>query len=451
MNDENTAPAAAPRHGVDASRRRFLRVATTTGAAIVLSTAAGAPAVSAARSGGHGPGVAGEKDLRVYVLVVDGLRPDEIDPGVTPNLYALRAEGTHFPQARALPVTETLPNHVMMMTGVRPDRSGVPANDVYDRDEGVVRTLDRPSDIRVPTLLERVAGTGRVSGSVLSKEYLYTIFGDRASVRWEPEPLIPVTDHAPDLATKCALSAMVDETDPDLVFVNLGDVDRVGHADLTGTSLGLLRTGALAATDAHVGRFVDELRSSGRWSSSVVMVIADHSMDWSHGHKMISLQAPLEADEALAGKVAIAQNGGADLLTFTGPESERGAAVARMREIALATSGVLSVHSPAKLRLAPDGADLVVYCEAGWRFSDPTPISNPIPGNHGHPATEPIPFFVAGGHPRVRKGVTSSAPATTVDVAPTVGELFALPPVAGGYDGATRHEALFSRSGSAIS
>lgn len=446
MTDEITTPETAAAGSVDdVSRRRFLRVATTTGAGVVLSTAAGVPAVSASSHGTAGFRAGGGKDLRVYVVVVDGLRPDEITADATPHLHTLRAEGTNFPQARSLPVMETLPNHVMMMTGVRPDRSGVPANDVYDWDEGVVRTLDRPSDIRVPTLLERVADTGRVSGSVLSKEYLYTIFGERASVRWEPEPLIPITDHAPDLATTSALSAMVDETDPDLVFVNLGDVDRVGHADLTGTSLGVLRAAALSATDHYVGRFVSELRESGRWDSSVIMVVADHSMDWSHGHKLISLQGPLEVDKALTGKVAIAQNGGADLLSFTGPAAERPAAVARMRDIALATSGVLSVHRPEELRLAPDCADLVVYCRAGWRFSDPTPVSNPIPGNHGHPATEPIPFFVSGGHPRVRKGVTSSAPATTVDVAPTVGELFGLAPLAAGYDGQLRREALSSR------
>jgi predicted AlkP superfamily pyrophosphatase or phosphodiesterase len=29
-----------------------------------------------------------------------------------------------------MPVMETIPNHVMMMTGVRPDRSGVPAHAV---------------------------------------------------------------------------------------------------------------------------------------------------------------------------------------------------------------------------------------------------------------------------------------------------------------------------------
>ncbi|PXY19428.1 alkaline phosphatase family protein [Prauserella muralis] len=408
------------------SRRRFLRVATGTGAAVVLSAAAGtAPAAAAPQ----GP--------RVYVLVVDGLRPDEIGPVLTPTLLRLREAGTHFPAARSLPVTETIPNHVMMMTGVRPDRSGVPANSVYDRAEGAVRTLDRPADLRGATLLDRLAATGRTTGSVLSKEYLYGIFGERASVRWEPFPIVPVSGHAPDLATADALIAMVDESDPDLVFCNLGDVDRVGHTDLTGTTLRAARSAALWATDLVVGRFVRHLRDTGRWASSVLIVLADHSMDWSLPHRTISLRSTMEGDPLLERRVAIAQNGGADLLTFTGPDAERAEAVARMRRLALATDGVLSAHEPGQLRLGPEAGDLVVYCRAGWRFTDPQVWSNPIPGNHGHPATAPIPFFVTGGHPAVTPG-TSSAPARTVDVAPTVGALFGLPEPDGGYDGTAR-------------
>lgn len=412
------------------SRRRFLRVATASGAAVVLSTAG----VASASPRPAGP--------RVYVLVLDGLRPDEVDTARMPNLARLRASGTTFPSARSLPVMETLPNHVMMMTGVRPDRSGVPANAVYDPAEGVVRDLDRPTDLRAATLLERVAATGRVTGSVLSKTYLYGLFGERASVRWEPFPVVPVTEHAPDAATTDALIAMVEESDPDLVFANLGDVDRVGHADLTGTTLGLARSLALWSTDMQLGRFEAHLRATGRWSSSVLIVLADHGMDWSLPHRVVSLRPAMDADPLLAGRVVIAQNGGADLLTFTGPDAERVAAVARMRELALATDGVLSVHVPGELRLGPVAGDLVAYCRAGWRFTDPDVWSNPIPGNHGHPATEPIPLVVAGGHPSVRVGVTSSAHARTVDVAPTVGALFGLGEPDGGYDGTVRMEAF---------
>ena len=131
---------------------------------------------------------------------------------------------------------ETIPNHVMMMTGVRPDRSGVPANPIYDRDLGEVREMDRPRDLRCRTVIDRLNAAGFTTGTVLSKEYLYGIFGDRATHRWEPQPIVPVSGHAPDVFTMDATLAMVEEFDPNLVFVNLGDVDRMGHADLTGPS-----------------------------------------------------------------------------------------------------------------------------------------------------------------------------------------------------------------------
>jgi len=405
-------------------RRTFLRAAGA-GAGVVLSGAAGAPWASATTA------------KRAYVLVIDGCRPDEITAAGTPVLHGLRRRGGWFPQARALPVMETLPNHAMMMTGVRPDRSGVPANSIYDRDEKLIRTLDRPSDLRFPTVLGRLRSQGLTTGTVLSKDYLFGLFGTRATYRWEPAPLLPLTDHAPDAATFDALSAMVVGADPHLVFVNLGDIDRFGHADITGTSVQAARRAALSDTDRLIGDFVELLKSTGRWQHSVLIVLADHSMDWSLPDRYVSLSPVFEADPLLAGHVQIADNGGADAMTWTGPAAQRGEAVDRMRELALGTAGVLSVHDPDRLRLGDRIGDLVAYCRAGWRFSDPQRTSNPIPGNHGHPATEPIPFFISGGSPLVRRQV-SSAQARTIDVAPTVGEVFGLRPPRGGYDGRSR-------------
>lgn len=379
---------------------------------------------------------------RAYVLVLDGCRPDEITRELMPRTSALRDGGLHHPRATSMPVMETIPNHVMMMTGVRPDRSGVPANSILDRTTGEVRDMDRPDDIRVQTVIERLNATGLTTGTVLSKEYLYGVFGSRATYRWEPAPVVPVSGHAPDAFTMQAALTMVEEHDPHLVFVNLGDIDRLGHSDLTGP-LGLkaTRQAALAETDVQVGRFVDLLTSSGRWADSMVVVLADHSMDWSLPHQLIHLAPVLEADPLLAGHVVIADNGGADLLYWTGDPALLDAAVARMVELASAVPGVLAAHDPrtnTSLRTGPLGGDVVVYARAGWRFSDPDQWSNPIPGNHGHPATMPIPFFVAGGHPRVPVRTTSSAQAATIDVAPTVGDFFGVAAPSDGYDGASR-------------
>lgn len=410
------------------------------GAAGAQAGAAGMPA--SARTS------AAPERTRVYVLVVDGCRPDEITAQLTPRLAALRASGTTYPAARSLPVMETIPNHVMIMTGVRPDRSGVAANSVYDRAEGVVRDLDRPSDLRFPTLLERLRESGLTTGSVLSKAYLFGIFGERATHRWEPAPLVPGSGHAPDQFTADALMAMVDAADPDLVFANFGDIDRIGHADVSGTTLKVARTAALASTDTQVGRFVDHLKATGRWETSVLVVLADHSMDWSVPTNVISVGLVLEARPDLRDAVVVAQNGGADLVTWIGEPADKEAGLADVAELVRAHPGVLEVRLPAEMRLGPEAGDLVATCRAGWRFSDPYVASNPIPGNHGHPATAPIPFFVSGGSPRVIAGRTSSEPARTVDVAPTVGALFGLPAPEGGYDGTARTSAFTTaRSG----
>jgi arylsulfatase A-like enzyme len=50
----------------------------------------------------------------------------------------------------------------------------------------------------------------------------------------------------------------------------------------------------------------------------------------------------------------------------------------------------------------------------------------------------PIPFVLAGGHPAVPRGRTSSRRATTLDVAPTVAGFFGVGAPKGGYDGRDR-------------
>jgi type I phosphodiesterase/nucleotide pyrophosphatase len=417
---------ATTHRGTD--RRTLLKVAGVSGAAFAFSSAAGALPASAATA-----------RKRAYVLVIDGCRPGEIDQMA--NVAAIRDAGTWYPAARSLPVMETIPNHVMMMTGCRPARNGVPANMIYDRSEAVLRNSDRPTDIKVTTIIEQLNASGRTTGTVLSKEYLYSVFGERATHRWEPFPLLPVTDHAPDASTMEAALAMVDEFDPDMMFVNLGDVDRVGHADLTGTTLKALRTAALADTNLQVGRFVDMLKNSGRWASSMVIVLADHSMDWSIPSQTISLTTVFNADPTLKDQFQIAQNGGADLVYWTGPSSAKAAAVKKMKSLASGTTGVFQARDIAgspDLRLGANAGDLLVNCKAGWRFSDPGPQSNPIPGNHGHPATEPIPFFVGGGSPSVKKGIARSVRAHTVDVAPTLGAYFGVKAPSSGWEGYPR-------------
>jgi len=177
--------------------------------------------------------------------------------------------------------------------------------------------------------------------------------------------------------------------------------------------VGGLRLGVVSCANWQAGYFSAYRHLVARGDLDAVLHLGDY----------VSLTLVLDGDPAVNGRFAIAQNGGADLLYWTGPADDRDTAVARMRALVTTVPGVLAVHDPAQLRLGPEAGD-----RAGWRFTGPTPLSNPIPGNQGHPATEPIPFVVAGGSPLVRRGVVASAPARTLDVAPTVGAPFRLRP-----------------------
>src|SRR5699024_11488848 len=69
--------------------------------------------------------------------------------------------------------------------------------------------------------------------------------------------------------------------------------------------------------------FEQFLRSTGRWERSVVIVLADHGMDWSDPMSLISAAGALDADPLLRGRFGIAQNGGADTFAYLGRSEER--------------------------------------------------------------------------------------------------------------------------------
>lgn len=404
------------------SRRTVLAAGGAGVLAAVGATVLGTPAVAWAR-----PTQPVADDVDVYVIVTDGMIPSELNAAQAPTLSRWADHGTRYTSARAHMIAETLPNHTAMMTGVYPDRNGVPSNTIWDRASGDERTLDRADDITYPTVLERVrVEAGVTTASVLSKDYLHGIFSGRASVQWAPFPLVPVTDHSLDEFTVEALKRTVSDHSPRFTFVNLGDMDRFGHMDLSGYSLRVARNQAVWNSDHKLFQFERFLRETGRWERSVLIVLADHSMDWSVPENFINAGAAIDADPALRGRFGIAQNGGADTFTYLGAPAERGAALDRLRTVLAGLPGVNSLYDPAELRLGERAGDLVATCHPGWRFSDPTPLSNPIPGNHGHEATLPIPFFVSGGHRIVRHGQVVDRPVTTRDVAPTVARLFGL-------------------------
>lgn len=108
----------------------------------------------------------------VLLISIDGLRPgDLIDAearGVkAPALRALMAKGAYATGVRNVLPTVTYPNHTTLITGVVPARHGIGSNTVFDP----VGAADGgwywyASDIKVPTLWDRVHDAGKVVANI---------------------------------------------------------------------------------------------------------------------------------------------------------------------------------------------------------------------------------------------------------------------------------------------
>jgi hypothetical protein len=431
--------------------------------------------------------------LRVYVVVLDGLRPHEVDPTLMPNFTALQAGGTWYDQARSVFIAETLPNHAAMMTGVRPERSGIVANDYWAPElAGAQRAkMMEPSLLEADTLTTRLENScGAIStATVQSKEYLWGLFrgepgapGDpnpqrEADFHWDPQTsdlyIGAPDDHAPDIATmnEGVLPWLRSApTTPQFAFINLGDIDRSGHIDesgaLTQGNLSGARRAAMRDTDEQLGEFLAELQAQDAWDETVLIFASDHGFDWSLPQNVMFMSTVLSEGGFSVEDLDThpVPNGGAGML-YVKDEADI-APMARVYasqpavEFVATREEIPGLDNPTHAEMGIDhryAGDIVIFLKPGWRMGDENNYA--IPGNHGHPVTQRSTMLVTGGHPIVRDGGRVVAGELVYDpsvkpfshpgggpgnlsIAPTVAALFGIGQPAGGYDGPTLSEAF---------
>ncbi|QYJ03205.1 alkaline phosphatase family protein [Nocardioides panacisoli] len=202
-----------------------------------------------------------ERAPQVVAISIDGLRASAIDDRTTPTLRRLLARGAGTLNARtAVEQTETMPNHVCMVTG-RP--IGGPAG------HGVTWNVDTEQTVRdgVQSVFNVVAGNGGSSAVVVGKSKL-----DILRDSWPPA----VADFRIEARPDAAASAVLDRvrSGRDLVFWHLPGPDKAGHA--AGFGSGSYRT-AVARADAAVGALVDAITGTPALARSVSLVLtSDH-------------------------------------------------------------------------------------------------------------------------------------------------------------------------------
>lgn len=70
------------------------------------------------------------EDLRVYLIWIDSLRPDEVNSMLTPSIWGLRQAGTWYESVSVLPSSSTQ-NTAAMLTGALPQDNGFPMESRY--------------------------------------------------------------------------------------------------------------------------------------------------------------------------------------------------------------------------------------------------------------------------------------------------------------------------------
>jgi arylsulfatase A-like enzyme len=393
----------------------------------------------------------------VYLVVVDGLGADQLDPTSMPRVTALGREGLRV-DARASMPTRTNPSHATILTGVLPESHGITGNAYWDRGEHAIRSLDRADLLEVETLftVAEAATPARRTVAAFSKTKLGRLFDAVAGRQKAPDVLwVPpddgITGHvagiASDAVTMSGLLNAVAEREPDLAVINLSEVDRTAH--LNGPAA---TADARRGADVAIGRLIDDLHARGRWERSVVLVTSDHGFDdvtptAERPETVVSLGRLFET--AGIDGVAAVGDGGTSHVYATGlapgatDAGTAGRALAWAAAVAWREPGVAEVVArlpvggvPNLADVHPDwglanerAGDLLIVARPGFHFIDASDlVSGRFHGNHGSPREARVPLVVAGGALASPIPVPD-APPSGADVGATIAVLLGLPPV----------------------
>lgn len=348
----------------------------------------------------------------VILISVDGLRPDYLRRGVTPNIDALAAGGVRATLMRPSFPSLTFPNHYTLVTGMRPDDHGVVNNNMEDPDiaekKFALSNRDAVSDRRWWDQAEPVWVTAEKAGLRTA-----TMFwpGSEAPIRGvRPTQWMPFDGKLPNTARIAQILTWIDQpARPAFMTLYFDTVDHDGHEFGPNAPE---TTQAMAEVDARIGDLIAGLKARG--VAANVVLVSDHGMADVAADRVIRLDLALPAGSfrtvstgALAGIEAIPGQESvlADALLQPRPHMEcwRKAAV------------------PARLhyRRNPRIPAFLCLADSGWLIADRAPRPGlRLGGMHGYDPAAPdmAATFVAAG-PAFRTGKTVP-PFDNVDVYP---------------------------------
>ena len=202
----------------------------------------------------------------VIVISIDGLRPDAIAKFNATTLCRLMWEGRYSLTAQTIAISNTLPSHTSMLTGVDADQHKITWNSDKSGQFG---------HVEVPTAIGLAHAAGFRTAAFYSKSKFHHIEapGSLDHVRGPSGGVIPWNSgRTTDLVVE-----HLREAKPNMTFVHLADADFAGH------NFGWMEHMygmAVRETDRAVARIIAAADASFGRGAYTVVITSDHG-----GHK----------------------------------------------------------------------------------------------------------------------------------------------------------------------
>jgi predicted AlkP superfamily pyrophosphatase or phosphodiesterase len=361
----------------------------------------------------------------VILVSLDGMRPDYLERGVSPNLNRLAADGARALAMRPSYPSLTFPNHYTLVTGLRPDHHGVVDNTMTDAAIPNVRfslgNADAVTDRRWWDQAEPVWVTAERHG-IRTAEMFWpgseaAIGGVRPTEAPRFDGKLPAADRVDRV-----LSWLDRPAAGRFGFLTLyiDDIDHAGHdfgPDAAET------TQAVARVDQAIGRLLDGLQR--RHVDANIIVVSDHGM------AAVSKERVVRMDHLLweAGYLQTAAGAYASLDALPGQEEQVEAALLKPHAHMRCWR---KFDVPARLAYGRNARVPGFLCiaDTGWTLAfDDQRVEKLKGGAHGYDnlAPEMRATFIAAG-PAFRPGVVLPE-FDNVDVYPLLMRLLDLTPL----------------------
>ena len=197
----------------------------------------------------------------VLIISIDGLRPDCMLRADAPTLRAMLDRGSFSLWARTTVASVTLPSHVSMLTGVRPEVHTIVWN--------AEMPFKNPIYPASPTIFELAKAAG-YSTAMISGKAKFEIFNKPGAL---DDYFVPTRDMSDDDAVAAKAVPVILEHRPDVMFVHLPGPDWFGHKIGWGTPE---QIAGIAKSDHALKTLFDAYDKAGLTSHTLVIVSADH-------------------------------------------------------------------------------------------------------------------------------------------------------------------------------